>query len=54
MDAITFAMGDYSIELRDGQAFIWKAATEGAMTLQAVLPLARLMDALSAARMLKS
>ena len=52
MDSITFVLGDFSLELKANQVWIWKAGTEGAMTLQAVLPLDMLADALSVAHML--
>jgi hypothetical protein len=51
MDSITFDIGDYTVQLVDGMALIWRD-NDWTRPPDVEIPIARLVDALSTARML--
>ena len=51
MDSITFDLGDITIQLCGGDVYFWSEGTDHESDI--VLPLDKLQDALSAARMLR-
>ena len=53
MDCITFDVGEYTIQLSDDMVLIWKDKGQGFnVPADIEIPIARLEDALSTARML--
>lgn len=51
MDSITFDLGDITIQLCGGYIYFWSGGTDHEADI--VLPIDRLQEALSAARMLR-